>query len=298
MVSARTVSDALLLWIFRLFPARSLIFKESAGRAEAEYEAKGQCEFYWYFGESAKMFRYKDVLDLGSGFGAGAVRFIEYGARSVTGLEVAEDKVHYAGAFARNRGVAQQVRFLLGAGEDMPLANNSFDLVTLDDVLEHVISPTRVLDECWRVLRPGGRVAIVFPPYYDVLDGSHLSGRATTFPGLNLLFTTESLRSAVRKNLEGRGIDYGPFVREVPTDKLWNLNGLTIRGFRKIVKQSKFSSAQIHYMGHLQHRRYYKNPAASSNPIWRAAYVIAQAGAQIPIIQEALCSRVCALLRK
>lgn len=295
---ARAVSDAILLRIFRRFPARSSIFKESVGRAEAEYDAKGQCEFYWYFGESAEMFEGKDVLDLGSGFGAGAVRFVEYGAGSVTGLEVADEKVQHAEAFARDRGVEDQVRFILGAGEDMPLASESFDLVTLDDVLEHVISPTLVLNECWRVLRPGGRVAVVFPPYYDVLDGSHLSGRATRFPALNLLFTTESLRSAVRANLEERGIEYGPFFREVPTDKLWNLNGLTIRGFRRIAKQSKLSLEKIHYMGHLQHRRYYKNPAASSNPIWRSAYIIAQASAQIPIIQEALCSRVCAVLRK
>jgi SAM-dependent methyltransferase len=295
---AQILSDAVLLWIFRRFPPRSSIFKEPVGRPEAEYEGKGQCEFYWHFGESSEMFKDKDVLDIGSGFGAGPVRFIEYGARSVTGLEVADDKVQCAAAFARDRGVADRVRFVLGAGEDIPLANESFDLVTLDDVLEHVVSPALVLNECWRVLKPGGRVAIVFPPYYDVLSGSHLSGRATTFPGLNLLFTTRALRSAIRKNLEERGVDYNSFFRDVPTDKLWNLNGLTIRGFRRIVKQSRFSAETIRLMGHLQYRRHHKNPRASSNPVWRAAYVLAQWSAQVPIAQEALCSRVCAVLRK
>jgi SAM-dependent methyltransferase len=295
---AHAVSDSVLLWVFRRFPARSSIFKQSTGRAEAEYEIKGQCGFYWYLGESADMFKDKDVLDLGSGFGASGVRFIEYGSRSVTGLEVAEDKVQHAMAFAKERGVADRVRFVLGTGENMPLPNNSFDLITLDDVLEHVVSPSVVLNECWRVLRPGGRVAIVFPPYYDILGGSHLSGYATRFPGLNLLFTTRALRSAVLKDLDERKIEYGPFFREVSTDKLWNLNGLTIREFQSIVKNSQFYVEQMHYMGHLQFRRDYKNPKASSNPVWRVAYVLAQASAQIPFIQEALCSRVCAVLRK
>jgi SAM-dependent methyltransferase len=238
------------------------------------------------------------VLDLGSGFGASAARFIEYGARSVTGVEVTQDKVDHAAAFARDRGIADRVRFLLGAGENIPLPSNSFDLITLDDVLEHVVSPAHTLHECWRVLRPGGTVAIVFPPYYDLLGGSHLSGYATSFPGLNLLFTTRALRSAVLKHLDERGIDYTPFFREVPTDKLWNLNGLTIRGFQRIIKQSPLKAEQLYYMGHLQYRRYYNHPKASSNPIWRLAYVLAQASAQIPLIQEAFCSRVCAVLRK
>jgi SAM-dependent methyltransferase len=294
----QTVSDAVLLWIFRRFPAQSLIFKEPVGRAEAEYEVKGQYEFYWHFGASAVMFRDKEVLDVGSGFGAGAVRFIEYGARSVTGLEVTGDKVRLATAFARERGMADRVRFVMGTGEDMPLPSDSFDLITLDDVLEHVISPERVLEECWRVLRPGGRVAIVFPPYYDVLGGSHLSGRATSFPGLNLLFTTRALRSAVLKHLEDSGIDYAPFFRDVPTDKLWNLNGLTIRRFEKIIHDSRFLSEVMIYMGHLQYRRHHKSPKASSHLLWRAAYVLAQAVAQVPVLQEAFCARVCALLRK
>jgi SAM-dependent methyltransferase len=268
------------------------------GRAEAEYEIKGQRDFSWHFGETTDMFKDKDVLDLGSGFGASAARFIEYGARFVTGLEVAEDKVQHATEFARDRGIADQARFVLGAGECIPLPNDSFDLITLDDVLEHVVSPTRTLNECWRVLRRGGKVAIVFPPYYDLLGGSHLSGYATSFPGLNLLFTTRALRSAVLKDLNEKGIDYAPFFRDVPTDKLWNLNGLTIRGFQQIVDRSPFHVESIRYMGHLQYRRDHKHPKASTSPLWRAAYILAQATAQIPLVREAFCSRVCVVLRK
>jgi 2-polyprenyl-3-methyl-5-hydroxy-6-metoxy-1,4-benzoquinol methylase len=133
----------------------------------------------------------------------------------------------------KKHGVADRVGFVLGSGEDIPLPRGNFDLVTLDDVLEHVISPKLVLDECWRVLRPGGRAAIVFPPYYDVLDGSHLSGRATKFPGLNLLFTAQVLRSAAQGTLKDQEIDFEPFFREVTTDKLWNQNGLTIKEFHQ-----------------------------------------------------------------
>jgi SAM-dependent methyltransferase len=47
-------------------------------------------------------------------------------------------------------------RVLEGAAESLPLPDASQNLVFSDSVLEHVTSPTRSLDEMFRVLRPGG----------------------------------------------------------------------------------------------------------------------------------------------
>ena len=49
--------------------------------------------------------------------------------------------------------------------EDIPVADNSFDLVTANMMMEHVEKPTGVLREIWRVLRPDGSFLIHTPNF-------------------------------------------------------------------------------------------------------------------------------------
>lgn len=286
-------SDPLLLAVFEHFPPRTTIFKESPGRPEEEFELETTRPFHHWFGLGAdELFGGRDVLDLGSGFGGSAVWFERYGARSVVGVEIEKDKVSRATQFAGHVG-AKNVAFVLGRGEALPFAAESFDLITMYDVLEHVVSPRATVDECWRVLRPRGRLATVFPPYYDVLAGSHLHGYATRFPGLNLLFTTRQLRSACEKLLEERGVQYERYLRAEPTDKLWNQNGLTVRDFLRTVAATEFRIRELRLLGHRDPRMDHEERAAR-----RALYRLLAGAAQVPVLREAVCSRVCALLEK
>lgn len=174
-------SDPLLLAVFEHFPPRATIFKDSPGRPKEEFELETTRPFHHWFGLAAdELFGGRDVLDLGSGFGGSAVWFERYGARSVVGVEVEEDKVAYAAEFASRVG-AENVAFVRGRGEALPFAANSFDLITMYDVLEHVVSPRATLDECWRVLRPGGLLATVFPPYYDILGARTFTATPRVF---------------------------------------------------------------------------------------------------------------------
>jgi ubiquinone/menaquinone biosynthesis C-methylase UbiE len=65
-----------------------------------------------------------------------------------------------------------------GAGESLPFKNESFDCITLIEVLEHTHSDTRVLDECRRVLRSGGKLVLFVPNklYPFETHPSHLAG--------------------------------------------------------------------------------------------------------------------------
>jgi SAM-dependent methyltransferase len=292
-------TERLAVALFRRFPpAGDTIFKEPERRAAQEYASEDYPDgFRRHFHERFPgLLVDADVLDLGCGFGGRTVKFLEYGARSVLGIEVTAEHVRRGEAFAAERGAGDRVRFAVGTGEDIPCPDGSFDLITLMDVMEHVIDPGRVLAECHRVLRPGGRVALVFPPYYDLTEGSHLHGYATRLPGLNLVFSTSALRTATRRLVEERGIEFERYFRDVPTDKLWNQNGLTVREWERVAERSPLSVEWTYLMGHLQYRRLHETGSlfGHSRPLYRAA----QGAAQIRPVRELTCSRICAVLRK
>jgi len=58
---------------------------------------------------------------------------------------------------------------------DMGLKDKSFDVVTLWDVLEHTTHPKRVLQECHRVLTPGGWLVVTYPDINSLV--ARLMGR-------------------------------------------------------------------------------------------------------------------------
>ena len=108
----------------------------------------------------------KAVLDLGCAGGFMAEALTEKGAR-VTGIDPAEQAID--AARLRAASVGQEVRYNVGAGEDMPYEDAAFDAVVCVDVLEHVADIDRVLAEVARVLKPGGLVL------YDTINRNPLS---------------------------------------------------------------------------------------------------------------------------
>jgi SAM-dependent methyltransferase len=55
------------------------------------------------------------------------------------------------------------VPVVLGSGEALPFEDCTFGVVVAERVLQHVLRPEAVLDEMWRVLRPGGLLIAVDP---------------------------------------------------------------------------------------------------------------------------------------
>ena len=96
------------------------------------------------------------ILDVGCGTGANLIMLSKYG--DAEGVDISEDAL----AFCRERGL-DKVR--LGAGEELPYEDGTFDLVTAFDVVEHMDDDLAGLREMRRVLRPGGRVLLFVPTF-------------------------------------------------------------------------------------------------------------------------------------
>lgn len=101
------------------------------------------------------------VLDLGSGAGIdvfmAAKRVGETG--HVTGLDMTDEMLARANANAETGGY-KNVSFVKGEIETMPFADNSFDLVISNCVINLVPDKAQAYREIRRVLKPGGRFAI------------------------------------------------------------------------------------------------------------------------------------------
>jgi ubiquinone/menaquinone biosynthesis C-methylase UbiE len=91
----------------------------------------------------------ESVLDVGCGIGTITGGFAELGF-AATGIDVVEEFVEVA----RERFPAAQ--FVVGAAEELPFDDASFDYVALQSLLEHARDWRRVLAETVRVLKPGG----------------------------------------------------------------------------------------------------------------------------------------------
>ncbi len=95
----------------------------------------------------------KKVLDVGCGGGILAEEFARLGCQ-VMGIDPSAPSL--ATARAHTQQVGLDIDYRVGVGEDLPFADDSFDIVYSSDVLEHVNDLEKVISEIVRVLKQGG----------------------------------------------------------------------------------------------------------------------------------------------
>ncbi|HTW44172.1 MAG TPA: arsenite methyltransferase [Acidobacteriaceae bacterium] len=101
------------------------------------------------------------VLDLGSGGGIDVLLSARRvgPAGKAYGLDMTDDMLALARENQRKSGL-KNVEFLKGEMENIPLPDNSVDVILSNCVINLSADKDRVLAEAFRVLRPGGRFAV------------------------------------------------------------------------------------------------------------------------------------------
>jgi ubiquinone/menaquinone biosynthesis C-methylase UbiE len=107
-------------------------------------------------------------LDCGCAGGEYTLALGERNADFTVGVDVELDRV---GLALRLAGSRSKIRFGCATTENLPFRDGSFDGVLLNEVLEHVADEERSLNEIYRVLVPGGTLALMSPNRLFPVEG-------------------------------------------------------------------------------------------------------------------------------
>ncbi len=106
------------------------------------------------------------VLDIGSGF-CGLPRYIVRNTpcKKVVGLNISEKENEYAREKNKEEGLGDKIEVIDGDFNSMPFSDNEMDIMVSQDSMLHSPDKGKLLVECARVLKPGGRFV-----FSDILE--------------------------------------------------------------------------------------------------------------------------------
>jgi ArsR family transcriptional regulator len=138
------------------------------------------------------------IADLGAGEGT-ISQLMSQRAKKVIAIDNSEKMVEFGSELARKHGIAN-LEYRLGDIEDVPIRAGTVDLAFLSQALHHAPHPERAIAEAWRILKPGGRIAVLD------LNRHHFEEAREMYADLWLGFTEiemeKLLKSAPFKNVE------------------------------------------------------------------------------------------------
>jgi ubiquinone/menaquinone biosynthesis C-methylase UbiE len=115
------------------------------------------------------------VLDVGCGLGGTARYLAERYKCNVTGIDLTEEYISVGRKLTELVGLSDRVELLHGSALEIPLEDESFDIVWTEHVQMNIADKKRFYSEIARVLKPGGRLLFhdIFrgpgdPPFYPV----------------------------------------------------------------------------------------------------------------------------------
>lgn len=236
-----TVKAKILIALNKLFPLPVHPFNTQAdgkmSYARWQFE-KGEetLRSYHGFADTAEIVGGKAVLDVGCGAGGKSLYYVTKGAKSVTGIDILPQYAEESAALARELSI-DGFTFCCGDAADTGFESNRFDTVIMNDSMEHVGNPEAVLSEMARILKPGGRLYINFPPYNHPF-GAHLSD-AIGIPWVHVFFSDKTLIEAYKELVKQKpdGAERVAFrisTNEKGEEYFSYINKMSIKRFNKL----------------------------------------------------------------
>ncbi len=146
------------------------------------------------------------LLDIGCGNKPYRIWMLEKGCE-VTGCDIEQS--------------SEQLVDIICPATNIPLPDAGFDTVFSSQVLEHVAEHGKMLDECYRLLKPGGYLIISAPMFWEHHESPHDYFRFTRF-GFQHLLEKRGFRIALIKANGGKWALQGQAI-------LCNINSFFIR---------------------------------------------------------------------
>ena len=103
----------------------------------------------------------QNILDVGCGIGGSSLYLAQKFNANATGITLSPFQAARASERAGAAGLSSRTKFLVADAQATPFADDSFDLVWALESGEHMPDKTKFMQECYRVLKPGGKLIMV-----------------------------------------------------------------------------------------------------------------------------------------
>jgi ubiquinone/menaquinone biosynthesis C-methylase UbiE len=99
------------------------------------------------------------IADMGAGEGTFS-QLLALRARQVIAVDNSEKMVEFGRKLAKTHGL-RNLEYRLGDLEAVPIENGAVDMAFFSQSLHHAIHPEKAVEEAFRIVKPGGRIAIL-----------------------------------------------------------------------------------------------------------------------------------------
>lgn len=101
------------------------------------------------------------ILDIATGTGDLAILFSSTSAQEIIGLDISQGMLEIGKQKIQAKNLNDKIQMVLGDGENIPYANDYFDVITVAYGVRNFENLKRGLAEILRVLKPGGQLLIL-----------------------------------------------------------------------------------------------------------------------------------------